>query len=47
VGDLPIAEAIRTGKLHLDGPADLARPFRTWLKLSIFSGIERAEAEAV
>ena len=47
LGDLPMAEAIQTGKLRLDGPVDLAHRFRTWLKLSVFSDIERAEAEAV
>ncbi|HMI94089.1 MAG TPA: hypothetical protein VK509_22100 [Polyangiales bacterium] len=37
----PIAQEIRAGRVHLDGPAKLRRAFPTWLLLSRFSSVER------
>lgn len=41
LGDASIAEAERCGKLRLEGPPDLSRRFRSWLKLSLFADLER------
>lgn len=46
LGDLAMDDAVRLGKLRLEGPSDLARRFRTWLRLSVFAAIDRADAEA-
>ncbi len=46
LGDVEMAEAVRTGKLRLDGPKELARRFRSWLRLSVFADIERADIGA-
>lgn len=43
LGDLPLAEAIRTGKLRLDGSRELVRRFTSWLKLSVFADVDREE----
>jgi DNA-binding HxlR family transcriptional regulator len=44
LGDLAMAEAVRTGKLKLTGPSNIVRRFRSWLKLSVFADIEREDA---
>lgn len=46
LGDIPIAQALRQETLRLDGPRELARDFKSWLKLSLFADIEREEIEA-
>lgn len=46
LGDLPLTEAMRTGALTLNGSKDLARQFKSWLKLSVFADIEREETDA-
>jgi DNA-binding HxlR family transcriptional regulator len=37
MGQLDLAAALRSGKIALDGPAELRRAFPTWLKLSVFA----------
>lgn len=44
LGDASINEATRSGAIVLDGPRDLAREFRSWLKLSVFADIDREVA---
>lgn len=34
-------DALRTGRIELDGPRDLVRAFPGWLGLSAFAGVER------
>lgn len=41
-GDTPIAAAIDLGKIDLHGPAPLRKAFPSWLRLSLFAGVEPA-----
>lgn len=42
LGDLPLETARQHGDLDLRGAAELRRQFGSWLKLSLFAGVERA-----
>lgn len=41
-GDTPIAAAIDSGKIDLHGPSSLRKAFPSWLRLSLFAGVEPA-----
>ncbi len=41
LGDIPLQDAIRRGRVRLAGPAELTRAFPTWLMLSRFASVER------
>jgi DNA-binding HxlR family transcriptional regulator len=40
-GHMTFSQAVRSGGLRLEGPADLVRAFPTWLLLSHFAHVER------
>jgi DNA-binding HxlR family transcriptional regulator len=40
LGKLPLAQAMRSGHVELDGPRDLCRSFPGWLMLSIFAEVQ-------
>ena len=44
MGDMPLAEALRSGLVRVEGPVALARAFPGWLALSGFAGVERPRA---
>jgi len=41
LGDVPFAEALRSGGMRLTGARRLTSAFRTWLMLSHFAGVAR------
>ncbi|MGH9719479.1 MAG: winged helix-turn-helix transcriptional regulator [Bryobacteraceae bacterium] len=41
MGDVPLAQTVRAGLIRFDGPPSLVRAFPTWLRLSVFAGVER------
>jgi hypothetical protein len=41
MGDVRLAETVRTGLIRLDGPLSLVRAFPTWFTLSASAGDER------
>jgi DNA-binding HxlR family transcriptional regulator len=43
-GHMTFAQAVRSGGLRMEGPADLVRAFPTWLLLSHFAHVERPAA---
>ena len=44
MGDVPMAEALRSGAVRVDGPPSLVRAFPTWLELSSFARVKRMPA---
>ena len=44
LGDTSFADAVRTGEIVLEGPRALARAFPSWLQLSVFAPVARAQA---
>lgn len=46
MGDVPIKQAVRSGKIELHGSRALARGFDSWMRLSSFAGVERPPARA-
>jgi DNA-binding HxlR family transcriptional regulator len=46
MGDLAWSEAIRDGRIALDGPRELVRAFPGWLGLSLFASVPRPGAAA-
>jgi hypothetical protein len=44
MGDIRLAEAMRSGLVRLKGPNALVRAFPSWLALSGFAGVERPRA---
>jgi hypothetical protein len=44
LGDVPFAEALRSGGMRLTGARRLTSAFRTWLMLSHFAGVARPSA---
>jgi DNA-binding HxlR family transcriptional regulator len=44
MGDVRLTETVRAGLIRLDGPPSLVRAFPTWLRLSVFAGVERVAA---
>lgn len=44
LGDLPFSAAVRAGELRLSGPPSLVRRFPSWLLLSHFAAVPRAQA---
>ncbi len=47
LGEITMAEALRTGRVRVAGPKDLVRAFPTWLKLSRFAAAERRPGKVV
>jgi len=46
MGDMRLADAMRSGLVRLRGPTVLVRAFPGWLALSGFAGVERPRAVA-
>jgi len=46
MGDVRLADAMRSGLVRVEGPTALVRAFPGWLALSGFAGVERARAGA-
>jgi hypothetical protein len=44
MGHVAFADAIRDRRVHVDGPAELARSLPTWFKLHLLVEIERTRA---
>ena len=44
LGDVPFAEALRSGGMRLTGARRLTSAFPTWLMLSHFAGVARPSA---
>ena len=44
MGEVALDEAVRAGKLKLEGPRSLVRAFPSWLELSVFAQTERLSA---
>jgi len=46
LGDVALADAMRTGRIQLSGRRELIRKFPSWLLLSHFAGVQRPVATA-
>jgi hypothetical protein len=46
LGDVPFADALRSGKVRLTGPRPLANAFPSWLMLSHFAAVPRPQSQA-
>jgi DNA-binding HxlR family transcriptional regulator len=46
MGDVRLADAMRSGLVRIDGPSALVRAFPGWLALSEFAGVERPRGGA-
>jgi hypothetical protein len=46
MGDLRLADAMRSGLVRVEGPTALVRAFPAWLALSGFAGVERPRTVA-
>lgn len=46
MGRLGMTDALRDGRIALDGPRDLIRAFPGWFQLSVFAGLARSPAAA-
>ena len=46
MGDLPLADTMRSGLVRVEGPPALVRAFPGWLALSGFAFVERPRAGA-
>jgi DNA-binding HxlR family transcriptional regulator len=47
LGDCTFDDTLRSGKMHLTGPRELAKAFPSWLMLSHFAKVPRPERKAV
>jgi hypothetical protein len=45
MGDVQLAEAVRAGRIRIEGRRSLVRAFPTWLTLSPFADVERVGVE--
>lgn len=44
IGEVPFERAARAGDIRVEGPRALVRAFPSWLRLSMFAGVERPAA---